>query len=340
MRPLWSTGLLVVLAVLMTFVPPRRREAEQQESAAEATRIGLVFDVGGRGDKSFNDAAYLGLLRAERELGVTASFLEPVGSEDRESALRLFAARHMDLVIAVGFIFTSDVDAVARAYPEVHFACVDYAGPPPSMPANVAGLSFREEEGSFLVGAVAGLMSKTHHVGFIGGMTIPLIRKFEAGYVAGVEAACPDCAIEREYAGSTPDAFKDPARGKSLAAFEVAAGADVLFHASGATGHGVFEEAKDARVLAIGVDADQYDEMPGTVVTSMVKRVDVAVYEAIKDATHGTFRGGSRVFGLGDDGIDYVHEGPHAAKIPDAVKARVAALRAEVTSGARTVPHE
>ena len=302
--------------------------------------MGLVFDVGGRGDKSFNDSAFEGLSRAERDLGVTVSYLEPAGSEDREAALRLFAAEHQDLVIAVGFIFTSDIDAVARAYPEVRFACVDYAGPESSMPPNVLGLSFREEEGSFLVGAVAGLMSRTHHVGFIGGMTIPLIRKFEAGYGAGVVAACPECKVHAAYAGSTPDAFKDPARGRSLAAFEIAAGADVLFHASGATGHGVFEGAKEAGALAIGVDSDQHDDMPGTVVTSMVKRVDVAVYDAIRSVTTGGFRPGMRVFGLREDGIDYVHEGPHATGIPDGVKARVAELRADVVAGVRRVPWE
>jgi basic membrane protein A len=340
MRAAWSPSLLVLAAVLVTFAPAWRQRTAEGSAHGGTARIGLVFDVGGRGDKSFNDAAYKGLARAERELGVTANFLEPVGSEDREAALRLFAAQHQDLVIAVGFIFTSDVDAVARAYPDVQFACVDYAGAGPSMPPNVAGLSFREEEGSFLVGAVAALLSRTHHVGFVGGMTIPLIRKFEAGYVAGVHAACPSCVVEAAYAGSTPDAFKDPARGKSLAAFQIAAGADVLFHASGATGHGVFEEAKEAHVLAIGVDADQHDDMPGTVVTSMVKRVDVAVYEAIKEATQGTFHGGMQVFGLADEGIDYVHDGPHAAGIPDDVKARVAALRAEVVSGARQVPFD
>jgi basic membrane protein A len=330
---------LIALAAILTFLPGRheRETALTHPGAARTVRIGLVFDVGGRGDKSFNDAAYAGLDRAEKELGVEASFLEPVGTEDREAALRLFAARGLDLVIAVGFIFTSDIDAVAAAYPNVHFACVDYA-PPGAIPANVEGLAFREEEGSFLVGAVAGLMSRTHQVGFVGGMTIPLIRKFEAGYVAGVKRACPDCAVHSTYAGSTADAFKDPAKGKALAISEMAQGADVIFHASGATGHGVFEAAKDAHVLAIGVDADQYDEMPGTVLTSMVKRADVAVFEAIRAAAEGRFEGGMRVFGLREDGVDYVHDGEHGALVPDEVKSRVAELRAEVVAGDIVVP--
>jgi basic membrane protein A len=299
-----------------------------------------VFDVGGRGDKSFNDAAYAGLLLAEKELGVETSFLEPVGTEDREAALRLFASRGLALVIGVGFIFSSDVDAVARSYPNVHFACVDYAPGPKGPPPNVAGLVFREEEGSFLVGAVAGLVSKTHHVGFVGGMKNPLIRKFEAGYAAGVGASCPECVVHSAYVGASPEAFKDPAKGKALAIAQIAAGADVLYHASGATGHGVFEGAHDARVLAIGVDSDQHDEMPDTVLTSMVKRVDVAVKETIRAAASHEFSGGMHELGLAEGAIDYVHEGPHATLIPDDVKAKVDALRSEVLAGRIHVPSE
>jgi basic membrane protein A len=332
------TASLVVLAALATFLPARRSDGRKRDGKP-AARVGLVFDVGGRGDKSFNDAAYAGVSRAEQELGVEVSYLEPAGAEDREAALRLFAARGFDLVIGVGFIFSSDVDAVARAYPAVHFAGVDYAPGPKGIPPNVAALAFREEEGSFLVGAVAGLVSKTHHVGFVGGMTGPLIRKFEAGYDAGVKAACADCVVHSAYAGPPPDAFRDPAKGKALATAEIAAGSDVIYHASGSTGHGVFEAAKDAHVLAIGVDADQYEEMPGTVLTSMIKRGDVAVYEAVNDVVNGRFVGGMKVFGLKEDGLDYVHEGPHAAGIPEDVKKRVEALRADVVSGRIHVPN-
>lgn len=331
-----SIGLLV-LAVLVTFLPARSSEAPRREGPPRA-RVGLVFDVGGRGDKSFNDAAYLGVSRAEAELGVEASYLEPASTEDREAALRLFAVRGFDLVIGVGFIFSSDVDAVARAYPDVRFACVDYAPGPSGIPPNVAALAFREEEGSFLVGAVAGLLTKSGHVGFVGGMSGPLIRKFEAGYEAGVKAACPSCVVHAAYAGTTPDAFRDPAKGKALANAQIAARSDVLYHASGATGHGVFEAAADAKVLAIGVDADQHDEMPGTVVTSMVKRADVAVFDIVRDALEGRFQGGVRVFGLREGGVDYVHEGPHAVGIPWHVIEKVEALRGEVVAGRIVVP--
>ncbi|HSQ68162.1 MAG TPA: BMP family ABC transporter substrate-binding protein [Polyangiaceae bacterium] len=339
MSPRVVGPVLVVLAALATYLPARSPEHVARSRPPRA-RVGLVFDVGGRGDKSFNDAAYLGLMRAGKELDVETRYLEPASTEDREAALRLFAAEGMDLVIGVGFIFSSDVDGVARSYPNVKFACVDYAPGKEPMPPNVLGLAFREEEGSFLVGAAAGLLSKSHHVGFVGGMTIPLIRKFEAGYAAGVHASCPDCVVHAAYAGASPDAFKDPAKGKLLAIGETAAGADVIFHASGSTGHGVFEGAKEAHVLAIGVDADQYDEMPGVVVTSMIKRVDVAVFEAIRGVMEGRFHGGIDPLGLAEHGVDWVHEGPHAAGLPREVVAQVEALRTEVEAGRIKVPSE
>jgi basic membrane protein A len=304
-----------------------------------------VFDVGGRGDKSFNDAAYAGLLRAKRELGLldgglSIELLEPASGEDREAAMRLFAARGLDLVIGVGFIFSSDVDRVALDFPRVRFACIDYAPPASGPPPNVAGLVFHEEEGSFLVGAVAGLTTATKHVGFVGGMQTPLIRKFEAGYEAGVHRVCADCVVHSGYAGTTPDAFKDPARGKALAIAQIAAGADVLYHASGATGHGVFEAAHDARKLAIGVDSDQYGEMPDVVLTSMVKRADVTVFDTIRAVADGRFESGMHVFGVKDGAVDYVHEGPHAVRLSPAIVARVEELRAAIASGQIHVPSE
>jgi basic membrane protein A len=340
LKPEVAVAALAVCAAGATFLPARSKEAAGGPRAEAKVRVGLVFDVGGRGDKSFNDAAYAGLSRAERELPISAQYLEPSGSEDREAGLRLFASRGYDLVIGVGFIFSSDVNQVAREYPNVHFACIDYAPPPEGRPDNVAGLVFKEEEGSFLVGAVAGALSKTKHVGFVGGMTIPLIRKFEAGYGEGVKAACPECVVHSAYAGSTPDAFRDPAKGKALAISQISLGADVLYHASGATGHGVFEAAHDARVKAIGVDSDQHDDMPDAVVTSMVKRADVAVFDTIREVVEGRFKGAMHVFGLKENGIDYVHEGPHASQLPADVIAKVEALRAEVIAGKRLVPAE
>jgi basic membrane protein A len=337
--PVRLAALLVAAATAATLVLPGRRPAPPLHAGLGAgMRVGLVFDVGGRGDKSFNDASYEGLRRAERELGVTTEILEPASSEDREAAMRLFAARGFDLVVGVGFIFSSDIGRVARDFPGVKFTCVDYAPPPDGPPPNVAGLAFHEEQGSFLVGAVAGLLSRTQHVGFVGGMQTPLVRKFEVGYRAGVLAVCPACIVHAAYAGTTPDAFKDPATGKAIAIAEIASGADVLYQAAGATGHGVFEAAHDAGCMAIGVDADQYDEMPDTVVTSMVKRADVAVFDVIRAAAEGHFAGGMHVFGVTDGALDYVHEGPHAARLPRWVVARVEAFRPRIASGALEVP--
>lgn len=340
MRLRW-VALLVVAALAATLLLPRRKPPPPVAEGPNAhVRIGLVFDVGGRGDKSFNDAAYAGLLRAQKELGVSIELLEPASSEDREAAMRLFAARGFDLVIGVGFIFSSDVDRVAHDFPAVHFACVDYAPPASGAPPNVAGLAFHEEEGSYLVGGVAALLSKSHHVGFVGGMRGPLIRKFEAGYEAGVKAACPDCVVHAAYIGTSPEAFKDPAKGKALAIAQIAAGADVLYHASGASGHGVFEAAHDAKLLAIGVDRDQFAEMPDAVVTSMVKSADVSVFDTIRAVIAGRFEGGMHVFGVKDGAIDYVHEGPHAALLPKEVVARVEAMRADIAEGRVKVPSE
>ena len=332
--------LCVTLAAIVSAFLPARGDDEPSTGAHRDVRIGLVFDVGGRGDKSFNDAAYEGLSRAARELGVTTEVLEPSGAEDREAAMRLFAARGFDLVIGVGFIFSTDVNVVARAFPKTPFACIDYAPPfdGSPVPDNVLGLRFREEEGSFLVGAVAGSITKTNHVGFVGGMDIPLIRKFEAGYRAGAREVCPSCIVHAGYAGTTPDAFRDPVKGKALANSQIAAGADVIYHASGTTGHGVFEAARDMGVKAIGVDADQHDEMPGTVVTSMVKRCDVAVFETIRAVTEKRFKGGLTSFGLAEGGVGYVDEGPHAQGVPEHVKARVDALRDKVVRGEIKVP--
>lgn len=335
----WKPAVMLTLGIGLYFVPARR-SAAVTERADASIRVGLVFDVGGRGDKSFNDAAYEGLVRAGSTLPVTVTYMEPSGTEDREAALRLFAARGYDLVIGVGFIFSSDINAVARDYPKTRFAGIDYFSGPDGMPPNVAALAFREEEGSFLVGALAGLTSKSHHVGFIGGMTGPLIRKFEVGYAAGVHEVCAECTVNVAYAGATPDAYHDPAKGKALTSGQIGAGVDIVYHASGSTGHGVFEAASEAHIFAIGVDSDQYDEMPGTVLSSMTKRADVAVFDTIEQVTKGHFEPGMHVFGLREGGVDYVHDGLHGAGISPETKARIERLRLDVVEGRVHVPRE
>lgn len=306
--------------------------------------IALVFDVGGRGDKSFNDGAYRGLERAKAELGVEYTYKEPT-STDREAALRTMAEGGAPVVFGVGFMFTDSIVALAKDFPGQKFACIDYdLGAKPQVPANVSAIRFREEEGAFLVGAIAGLTTKTNKVGFVGGMDIPLIHKFKAGYEAGVKAVNPGCEVIANFAGLTPEAFKDPVKGKELARAQYGAGADIIFHASGSTGNGVFEEAKERNKAAgkvvsyvIGVDSDQWEE-GGHVLTSMIKDVDVSVFETIKAWKEGKFVAGAHEFGLKDGGVSYVRDAKNKALIPDEVEAKVQALRKEIVEGKRAVP--
>lgn len=310
----------------------------------DAVDVGIVFDLGGRGDKSFNDGAYIGAERAEQELGVRVRFIEPGEGSDRESGLRLLAAEGMDLVIGVGFIFTDDLTQLAEEYPKTDFAGVDYSvttdanGRVIPPPPNLAALKFREEQGSFLVGALAALVGKSKKVGFVGGMDFPLIQKFEMGYKAGVKAVCPDCQVISQYAGVTPEAFRNPGKGKELALSQYQQGVNVIFHASGSTGLGVFEAARQTGKLAIGVDADQYNEAPGYVLTSMVKGVDNAVYDAIRRVKEDRFRGGVYEYGLAENGVGYVYDANNAKLIPDSVRARLESLKRQIIAGTIVVP--
>jgi len=298
-----------------------------------------VFDVGGRGDKSFNDAAYAGLERAQQELGIQFTTLESGEGAEREAGLRQLAAGDAQLVFGVGFLFTDDILRLAEEFPDVKFACIDFTVTEGQvLPPNLVALKFREEEGSFLVGALAALLSRTGTIGFVGGMQIPLIKKFEAGYRAGAQAAVPGTKVLVKYAGTTGTAFKDPTKGKELALAEYQQGADVIFHASGSTGLGVFEAARELNRLAIGVDSDQWDEAPGIVVTSMVKRVDNAVFDTIEQVSEGGWSGGVHEFGLAEGGVDWVYDARNRHMIPDHVRATVDSLERQIVSGAIEVP--
>jgi basic membrane protein A len=336
-----ALAALLALHLALVFLRPRGAETAQLDAPISA---GIVFDVGGRGDKSFNDGAYHGGLRAQRELGAHIRLIEPGDGTDREAGLRLLAAEGMNVVVGVGFIFTDDIRQLADEYRNTLFACVDYALQTDSLgnvlapPANVAALKFREEEGAYLVGALAALTGGSRRVGFVGGMDIPLIHKFEAGYRAGVRAVCPDCQVIAQYAGVTPEAFANPTKGKELALSQYRSGVNVIFHASGSTGLGVFEAARQTNKLAIGVDADQYAEAPGHVLTSMVKGVDAAVFDAIKHALDGTFQGGVYSFGLREGGVGYVYDERNRSLIPDSVHQRVESLKQAIIDGRIQVP--
>ena len=334
-------GVLLVAHVALLFAHP---SGAAQPPSGKTVDVGVVFDLGGRGDKSFNDGAYLGAERAEKELGVHVRFIEPGEGSDRESGLRLLAAEGMDLVIGVGFIFTDDLTQLAKEYPSTKFAGVDYsvatdkAGNVIPPPKNLAALKFREEQGSYLVGALAALVGKSKTVGFVGGMNSPLIKKFEAGYEAGVHQVCPDCTVLAQYAGVTPEAFRNPGKGKEIALAQYQQGANVIFHASGSTGLGVFEAARQTNKLAIGVDADQYSEAPGYVLTSMVKGVDNAVFDAIRKVKDGTFAGGIYQYGLAEQGVGYIYDKNNEKLIPSDVHARLEQLRQDIIAGRIVVP--
>jgi basic membrane protein A and related proteins len=335
-------GMLAVHLALV-FVSP---EGVAEEKGTSPVRAGVVFDVGGRGDKSFNDGAYNGAKRATDSLGVGVRMIEPGEGTDREGGLRLLAAEGMNIVIGVGFIFTDDLARLAAEYPDTRFAGVDYALSTDSAgnvippPPNVAALKFREEEGSFLVGALAALVGGSKKVGFVGGMDIPLINKFEAGYRAGVKHVCGDCEVIAQYAGVTPEAFANPTKGKELALTQYRAGVKVIFQAAGSTGLGVFEAARQTNSYAIGVDADQYHEAPGFILTSMVKGVDAAVYNVIGRVHTGTFKGGVYSFGLKEGGVGYVYDENNKSLIPDAVHARIEQLKQQIIAGEIKVPTE
>lgn len=310
----------------------------KQENSSKPA-IGLVFDVGGLGDKSFNDLAYAGLEKARKNLGVQVDYIEPGEGADKEAALRQLASVRHGLVFGTGFLFTDDINTVAADFPGKRFACIDYAiDPSKKIPDNVLAVKFREQEGSFLVGAIAALTSKTGAIGFVGGMDIPLIHKFEAGYRAGALYVNPKCRVLTGYAGVTGEAFKNPAKGKELALAQAGKGADVIFHASGSTGLGVFEAAREKGIYAIGVDADQYFEAQGRILTSMTKNVDVSVYRIITDFLEGKFQGGLKEFGLKDDGVGYVYDEHNKNLIsPETIK-KVEELKKLIIAGEIRVP--
>lgn len=334
-------GVLVAAHVALLFV---RVSGAAEPTDPGAVNVGIVLDVGGLGDKSFNDGAYRGAMLAQKELGAHIRLIEPGESADREAGLRLLAAEKMDLVIGVGFIFTDDITQLAKEYPKTNFAGVDYslatdkAGDVIPPPPNVAALKFKEEEGSFLVGALAALVGNSKKVGFVGGMDVPLIQKFEMGYKAGVKAVCADCTVISQYAGVTPDAFRNPGKGKELALNQYQQGVNVIYHASGSTGLGVFEAARQTGKFAIGVDADQYAEAPGRIITSMVKGVDIAVFDMVKRVHDHDFKGGVYTFGLAQNGVGYVYDEHNRALIPDNVRARLEELKAQIIAGKIVVP--
>ena len=284
----WLVLMLVVVSVIGLSV--------MASAAAKQLKIGMVTDVGGLGDQSFNDAAYAGLKMMEKE-GAKITVVESAMMTDYVTNLSSLAEQGYDMVWAIGFLMHDAMVEVAKQYPKTKFGIIDSEVNLP----NVTSVLFKEHEGSFLVGVLAGLKTKTNKVGFIGGMDFPLIHKFEVGFMAGVKAVNPKAQIIVGYTG----VFDDPNKGKELALTQFSQGADVIYHASGACGIGVIKAAEEKKLYAIGVDSPQNHLSPNYVITSMLKRVDNGVYMVSKELAKGTFKAGTRTLGLKENGVGY-----------------------------------
>ncbi|GHG17765.1 BMP family ABC transporter substrate-binding protein [Amycolatopsis bullii] len=327
--------------------PPAAPAAASSSTAAGAKvdgsqlKIGLAFDVGGRGDASFNDAAAAGTDKAKSELGVTTVNESTASASEAESAkqqrLDQMASQGLNPIVAVGFAYADSVKAVAAKYPNTKFAIVDDDSI--QLP-NVTPLVFAEEQGSFLAGVAAAYKSKNCHVGFVGGVNTPLIQKFEAGFLQGAKTVSSKIKIEDEYLTPAGDfsGFQDPPKGNAKAAAEIAKGADVIYHAAGASGKGVFDAAKAGNALAIGVDSDQYNQKTveadkDVIITSMLKRVDVAVFDYIQAVAKGDLTTLPKRFDLKVDGVGYATSGGKVDDIKDVLDG----YKAQIISGAITV---
>lgn len=297
----------------------------------KSLKVGVVFDSGGRGDKSFNDSAWRGIERAKQEFGIEERSVESKSDKDYETNIAALAEQGMDLVVAVGLNQEKALSNVAPRFPNVKFAIVDGSVDAP----NVRALKFSEHEGSFLAGYVASLVSTSGKIGFVGGMEMPLIKKFEAGYVAGAKTAKPSIEVlPAKYTGS----WNNLDLGKAAANVLFSGGADVVYHAAGRCGLGVIDAAKEAGKFAIGVDSDQDDVAPGSVLTSMIKRVDEAVFQTIRDLRDGKFTAGTKFYTLADGGVGLSEFKHTKDKVGEENMKRLEAVRERIVKGEIKVP--
>ena len=293
-------------------------------AAGALAQPAVIYDMGGKFDKSFNEAAFNGAERWKKETGKPYLDFEISNEAQREQAMRRMADKGANPIIGVGFAQGSTMEKVAKEFPKLQFAIIDSVVKLP----NVESVVFKEQEGSFLVGMLAAMASKSGKVGFIGGMDIPLIRRFQCGYEQGAKFANPKVEVTANMTGTTPGAWNDPTRGGELAKAQFAKGVDVVFAAAGGTGVGVYQAAKDGGKLAIGVDSNQNHLHPGTMLTSMVKRVDVAVFNSFKQ-----HKAGVTSLGLKEAGVDYAMDTHNAKLVPAAMKAKVDAAKADIIAG-------
>jgi basic membrane protein A len=300
-----------------------------REDSGDLKRVGIVYDIGGKDDKSFNAAAWEGVKRAAQDLPIKLRDVEPGDPTSIEPCMRAFAERGYDLIIGVGFAQGPIMKDVARDYPELKFAIIDEFIDLP----NVASLKFKEHEGSYLVGMIAARVTKTGRIGFVGGMDIPLIHKFAKGYEEGARYANPNVVVFPNYVGVTDAAWNNPGKGKELAKAQIERGADIVFQAAGNSGMGVFDAAEETGRLAIGVDSNQNWVKPGFILTSMIKRVDGAVYNIVKEIVEGRFTGGLHLFGLENDGVGYALDEFNRHLIPAAVLEEVERAKQDIIAG-------
>ncbi len=289
----------------------------------------VVFDMGGKFDKSFNEGVYNGVEKFRTETGIAYGEFEVTVQAQREQALRNFARRGFDPIIAVGFEQEKPLRVVASEFPDTRFSIIDAVVDLP----NVQSLVFKEHEGSFLVGVLAAMASKSGKVGFVGGMDIPLIRAFACGYAQGVKHVNAAAGVYQNMTGTTPAAWNDPVKGGELARSQFDRGADVVYAAAGGTGLGVLQTAADLGKLSIGVDSNQNHLYPGSVLTSMLKRVDVASYNVYKSALDGTWTADVQVLGLAEDGVGWALDENNASLITDEMKTKVEQVRQDIVSG-------
>ena len=303
-------------------------------SNATTLKVGLVLDKGGKDDKSFNSAAYQGATKAAKDFKIDLKYVEATDTNAIKNLHRAFARKQFDLIIGIGFAQTDAVKEVAAQFPKVKFALVDGEVSAP----NVRSLLFAEHEGAFVVGALAAMASKTNSVGFVGGMDIPLIRRFAMGYAAGAKHVNSKIKTSDNYIGVTGEAWNNPAKAKELALSQYAKGADVIFVAAGASNTGVFDAAEEKKKFAIGVDSNQNWIKPGVILTSMLKAVDVAVYDTIKETQSGKFTSGVVHFGLQNKGVDYTLDQYNEKLITPDMKKKIEDIKSKIISGQIQVP--
>ncbi len=296
---------------------------------AEDFKPAIVFDMGGKFDKSFNEAAYNGAEEFKKKSGIDYMEFEVTQVSQREQGVKRMARKGASIVVAMGFAQADAVKKAAKANPDTKFTIVDMVVDLP----NVQSIVFKEHEGSFLVGMAAAMTSKTGKVGFVGGMDIPLIRKFALGYEEGAKYANPSAEVFQNMTGTTPAAWNDPTKGGELAKSQFDRGADVVYAAAGGTGIGVYQAAKDAGKFAIGVDSNQNYLHPGTMLTSMTKRVDVAVREAFESAKNGTWKAGIKVLGLKEGGVGYAIDEHNKGVLDKDIIAKLEQARADIIAG-------